>query len=137
MILDDIVANLIWDAEQVNTFVVAGDFDLNDDGNTDDDAVEKITALIQKWGGRAARNISVDTDFVILGKPPQVLRKPTFEQMEIDPMAMQKYERSLYNLEHYKETRDQAQTLSIPIFNAERFLYFIGYKTQATQPGAF
>ncbi|MHC4068917.1 MAG: BRCT domain-containing protein [Planctomycetota bacterium] len=137
IILDDIVANLIWDAEQVNTFVVAGDFDLNDDGNTDDDAVEKITALIQKWGGRAARNISVDTDFVILGKPPQVLRKPTFEQMEIDPMAMQKYERSLYNLEHYKETRDQAQTLSIPIFNAERFLYFIGYKTQATQPGAF
>ncbi|MCJ7692228.1 MAG: hypothetical protein MUO22_02280, partial [Sedimentisphaerales bacterium] len=137
IILDDIVANLIWDAEQVNTFVVAGDFDLNDDGNTDDNAIEKITALIQKWGGRAARDLSVDTDFIILGKPPQVLRKPTFEQMEIDPMAMQKYERSQDNLEHYKQTRDQAQTLSIPVFNSERFLYFIGYKTQATRAGAF
>jgi len=137
IILDDIVANLIWDAEQVNTFVVAGDFDLNDDGNIDDDAAEKITALIQKWGGRAARDISVDTDFVILGSPSQVLRKPTFEQMEIDPMAMQKYEMSLNNLEHYKQVRDQAQTLSIPVFNAERFLYFIGYKTQAARPGAF
>jgi len=27
--------------------------------------------------------------------------------------------------------------LSIPIMNAERFLYFIGYKTMSGNPGAF
>jgi hypothetical protein len=25
----------------------------------------------------------------------------------------------------------------VPIFNKERFLYFIGYKEQSTKPGAF
>ena len=137
IILDDIIANLIWDSDKTNVFVVVGEFDLDSDGDIDYDAVDKIKSLIEKWGGRAADDISIDTDFLVLGRPLQVRGKPTFEQMEVDPMAMEKYEASLQKLISYKEVQTRAQVLSIPIFNAERFLYFIGYKEQSTAAGAF
>ncbi len=137
IVLNDIVANLIWDGDKTNVFVVAGDFDLNSDGDIDYGAVDKIKALIEKWGGRVANTASIDTDFVVLGKPSWVLEKPTFEQIEVDPMAMEKYRASLQKLAHYNEVLTRAKDLDIPIFNAERFLYFIGYKAQAGRPGAF
>jgi hypothetical protein len=137
IIVDDDIANLIWDSDRTNVFVVAGEFDLNGDGKIDYDGAEKIKALIKKWGGRATDEISIDTDYLVLGSTPVVLPKPTFEQMEIDPMAMEKYEKSLKGLDAYKEVQDRAKTLSIPVFNLERFLYFIGYKTMSSRPGAF
>jgi hypothetical protein len=51
-------------------------------------------------------------------------------------MAMEKYETSLRKLNSYEEILTKAQTFSIPVFNLERFLYFIGYKTQSARPGA-
>ncbi|MDD5327719.1 MAG: DUF3887 domain-containing protein [Phycisphaerae bacterium] len=137
IILDDIVANLIWDSDKRNVFVVAGEFDIDDDGNVDYEAADKIKALIKSWGGKVADDISIDTDFIVLGTMPSILRKPSFEQMEVDPMAMEKYEASLDNLESYQNVQMRAETLSIPVFNLERFLYFIGYKTQSVRPGAF
>ncbi len=137
IILNDIAANLIWDSDRTNVFVVAGEFDLDGDGDIDYEAAEKIKALIEKWGGRVADDISIDTDFLILGTMPRVLKKPTFEQIEVDPMAMEKYEASLRKLTSYKEVQTRAEALSVPVFNAERFLYFIGYKAQSIRPGAF
>ena len=137
IILDDIIANLIWDSQRTNVFVVAGQFDLDSDGEIDYNASDKIKALVEKWGGRAEDNISIDTDFLILGKVPHVPRKPTFEEIEVDPMAMERYEASLKRLAHYKQVQTQAQTFSMPVFNAERFLHFIGYKGQAGRAGAF
>ncbi|MFB0524842.1 MAG: hypothetical protein ACETVZ_04835 [Phycisphaerae bacterium] len=135
--LNDIVANLVWDSDKTNIFVVTGEFDLNGDGIIDRNAIDKIIALIEKWGGKVADTISVDTDFLVLGGPPQVPQKPTFEDLEVDPMADEKYEAALQKFNHYKETQSQAHALWIPIFQYERFLYFIGYKEQINKPGAF
>ncbi len=135
--LDDVIANLIWDRDRKNTFVVAGDFDLNGDAIIDENAVDKIKKLIQKWGGRVVDTVSTETDFLILGKPPRVLPKPTFEMLEVDPMAMQKYEASLQRLADYKMIQNRAERLHIPLFNGERFLSFIGYSNQSTRAGAF
>ncbi len=137
IILDDIIANLIWDSDKTNAFVVVGDFDLDSDGFADYDAVDKIKVLIEKWGGRVTDTVSIDTDFLVLGRPPKIRPKPTFEEMEVDPMAMEKYEASLQKLDHYREVKRQAQELSIPVFNTERFLCLIGYKAQSDKPGAF
>ena len=137
IVVDDIVANLIWDAKKTNTFVLAGDFDLNSDGVKDADALDKIRALVEKWGGKIADSVTVNTDFVILGTPPNVPQKPTLEKTETYPNAMEEYERAVERLASYKQIQSQAEALSIPILNAERFLYFIGYKTQAGKPGAF
>ena len=134
----DIVANLIWNSDKTNVFVIAGDFDLDNDGNFDTNAIGRITALIEKWGGRVADTISIDTDFLLLGSQPLVPKQqPTFEQRELDPGAMQRYEALLERLNHYNQLQSQAQALWIPIFRYERFLYFIGYKGQISQAGAF
>jgi hypothetical protein len=137
VVVDDIIANLIWSPTKPNTFVVAGDFDLNGDGVSDDEAVAKIRGLVEKWGGKVADSVTVNTDYVILGTPPAVPAKPTTQETEKYPNAMEKYERTLQQAAKYKDIQSQAQALSIPILNAERFLYFIGYKTQAGNPGAF
>jgi hypothetical protein len=50
---------------------------------------------------------------------------------------MEKYEESLKANAQYREVQDKAVSLSIPIFNTERFLYLIGYKTQSRTAGAF
>ncbi len=137
-ILDgDIVANLIWNSDKINEFVIAGDFDLDNDGNFDFNAIGRIRLLIEKWGGRVADTISIDTDFLLLGRQPQVpTQQPTFEELELDPGAMQRYEALLQRLNHYNQLQSQAQALWIPIFRYERFLYFIGYKGQVSQAGA-
>jgi uncharacterized membrane protein len=137
IVADDIIANLIWSPTKPNTFVVVGDFDLNGDGTRDDDAVAKIRRLVEKWGGKVADSVTVNTDYVIMGTPPEVPSKPTMQETERYPSAMEKYERALQQAAKYKEIQSQAQALSIPILNADRFLYFIGYKTQAGNPGAF
>ncbi len=133
----DIVANLIWDSSKENVFVIAGEFDVDNNGGIDEDAVDKIQALIEKWGGRVADTVSIETDFLVLGLPPKVLRKPTSEELEINPAAMQKYNDSVRKYDHYKEIQNLAQALWLPVFNYERFLYFIGYKERASTAGAF
>ena len=133
----DIVANLIWGSDRANVFVIAGEFDLDNDGRMDADGAVKIKALIEKWGGKVVDAVSIDTDFLVLGQAPQVLRKPTLEEQEVDPRAKQKYDASLAALNRYTELQSQAQTLWIPIFTYDRFLYFIGYKGQIGRAGAF
>lgn len=133
----DIVANLIWDTSRTNVFVIAGDFDLDNDGMIDYNGDEKIKTLIEKWGGKVADTISIDTHFLVLGKQPQVLQKPTIDELDIDPRAMETYNASLQRLSRYNGLRDQAQPLWIPIFTYDRFLYFIGYKGHIGQAGAF
>jgi len=135
--VDDNIANLVWDSDKTNVFVVAGRFDLDDDGRIDPMADKKIESLINKWGGSIAGQVTVNTDFVVLGKAPAVPEKPTREDLMVDPTANEKYEAAMQELNRYNEIQDRAQSLRVPIFNYDRFLYFIGYKEQATKPGAF
>jgi hypothetical protein len=133
----DIVANLIWDSKRTNMFVIAGDFDLDNDKMIDYNGDEKIKTLIEKWGGKVADTISIDTNFLVLGNQPQVHQKPTLDEVDINPRAMEIYNASLQRLSRYNGLRDQAQSLWIPVFTYERFLYFIGYKGHIGQAGAF
>ncbi len=138
ILLGDIAANLIWNSDKTNVFVIAGDFDLDNDGNIDENASDRIKSLIEKWGGKVVDAISIDTDFLVLGDQPQVPeQQPSLEQQELDPGAMQRYETRLQELNEYNQLQSQAQALWIPIFRYERFLYFIGYKGQISKAGAF
>ena len=137
ILLGDIVANLIWDSSRTNVFVIAGDFDINGDWQSDYDAIERIKALIEKWGGKVDPNITIDTDFLVLGQIPAVKERPTLEEQQRDPTAMQKYEDSLQKLNQYNALQERAQNLWIPILTYDKFLYFIGYKTASSQAGAF
>ncbi len=137
IIEDDIIANLLWHSDQTNEFVVAGSFDLEGDGHRNEDGTAKVERLIEKWGGKVADEVSINTDFVILGEKPRVLGKPSYEELEVDPLAQEKYERSVARLERYRRVKETAELLWVPMFNYERFLYFTGYKTLSQRPGAF
>ncbi len=128
----DVIINLIWDSKATNRFVVAGEFDFDGDGNIDSDGAAKIKQLIENWGGKVEDVVTIDTDFVVLGAPPQVKKKPTLVEMEADPMATDKYEASVKASEQYQGIKNQAKDLYIPVFGIKRFLSFIGYESLAT-----
>jgi len=134
---EDIVANLIWDSDEENIFVVAGEFDIDGDGSIDYDAVRKLSELIENWGGQVAETVTVDTDFVVLGRPPRVPARPSAEDVEIDPALERKYEKALQDRQHYDSVEERARGLWIPVLNIDRFLYFIGYKELSKRPDAF
>ena len=131
IVIGDIVINLIWDSRATNTFVVAGEFDFNNDGAIDAGTGKKIRQLIENWGGKVETEMTINTDFVILGTVPKVSEKPSLDDMEIDPMAMDKYDKAVKAAGEYREVKKQAESLYIPVFNLKRFLSFIGYETIA------
>jgi len=133
----DLVANLIWDAGQQNQFVVAGEFDLDRDGNTDYNAIRKIEALIARWGGTIAQGVSAQTDYVILGTEPKVPAEPTLTEQANDPMAMERYNAARQMSDRYHQVRQRAESLWVPIFSYDRFLHFTGYASLVNKPGAF
>ncbi len=128
----DVIINLVWDSKTVNRFVVAGEFDFNGDGNIDSDGAAKIKQLIENWGGKVEDVVTIDTDFVVLGTPPQVRKKPTLDEVGADPMATEKYETSIKASEQYLQAKSQAKDLYVPIFSVKRFLNFIGYGSLAS-----
>jgi predicted nucleic acid-binding Zn-ribbon protein len=134
---DDVVANLIWDSHKQNQFVIAGDFDLNGNGKPEPDAISKIKSLIEKWGGAVSNAVSAKTDFVILGDAPDVPSQPSDADLQADPTLRDKYNAAKQRLDQYNEIRQQAAAFYIPVLNYQRFLYFSGYKTESTRPGAF
>ena len=129
IIADDSIGNLIWNKNQVNYFVVNGDFEYGDE--------EKIKSLVESWGGFVENEITINTDFVVLGQAPMIPPKPSLEQQDLYPTSLEQYEAARQRNEKYKRTLEQAKSLSLPIFNTERFLYFAGYKERVAKPGAF
>ncbi len=132
----DMVANLIWDAGKTNEFVVAGEFDLTGDGRPDYDAIRRIEALIQRWGGAISNEVTATTDYVILGDEPQVPPQPTLAQLAVDPTATERYNATRQTNERYNEIRQRAEALWVPVFSYNRFLHFTGYASQVGKPGA-
>ncbi len=133
IVQEDLVANLIWDSTASNRFVVAGDFDVNSDGKIDSDGAARIREMIERWGGTAVEGVTIDTDFVIAGQPPQPIAKPSRDEADLDPMTQQRYEQSLKSAGEYAAVLAGAKTLSVPVFNQKKFLYLIGFDTLMSQ----
>jgi len=123
---DDNIANVIWNSADRKEFVVAGKFIFGD-------GIDSVKELIRRWGGVVADNVSISTNFLVLGSTPAAAAKPTAEETEADPRAKEKYEAALQKQQEYNEVVTQAKTLSIPVFDLERFLDFIGYTNSTTK----
>ncbi len=133
IVKDDIVANLIWDRTSENKFVLAGMFDFDRDGKVEPEGREKIQNLIEKWGGQIADEVTIETDFVILGFKPEPMSQPTLTQIQNNPMIQQQYEENQQQIEQWESTLEAAGRLSVPVFNQKRFLYLIGYESIASK----
>ncbi len=134
---EDIVANLIWDSVTSNRFVVSGVFDFDGDGNYSAGDKDKISRIIQDCRGEIVAEVTVETDFVVLGIRPSPIARPTSEQIEIDPDVEKKYLASLDKGKDYDTVVARARALSVPIINQQRFLNLIGYHTLASKSSPF
>ena len=122
----DAVVNLIYSKDTKLDFVVYGQFDLNHDKRPSDADADAIRRLVTQWGGQVDDKVTVATDFLVLGSEPAV---PNFSQQELDSDPLLRFQRdqAQKQLDEYNAVRDKAVSLSIPVLNQDRFLYFIGY----------
>jgi hypothetical protein len=125
----DYVANLVLDPKTKYNFVIYGNFDLDHNGVASPGDAEIIKQLVTRWGGKVQQSIDADTDFLIMGQEPK-LPELTEEQRQ-DAVANQQLEQKTAELNAYHDTIAKANTFSIPVMNQNRFLYYIGYYSQA------
>lgn len=129
MVEGDLIANLVYDPKTKYNFVVYGEFDLDQNGVTSMSDAQVIKRLITQWGGRTQTEINADTDFVVVGKEPVV--RDLSEEDQLDPLLVAQWEEQNAALDAYQDVVSKANQLSIPILNQNRFLYFVGYYSQA------
>ncbi|KKK81705.1 hypothetical protein LCGC14_2810760, partial [marine sediment metagenome] len=87
--------------------------------------------------GRIVDDISIMTDFIVLGMEPKVMTAPTSNQIDIDPMVEQRYDQAQEDALRYNEIIKQAQTFMVPVFNQRRFMNLIGYESTARKSKPF
>jgi uncharacterized protein (DUF697 family) len=127
VVIGDLIANLVFDPNTKYDFVVYGSFDLSNSGVPRAEDTELVKRLIVQWGGKIQDHIDVDTDFVVMGTQPVV---PQVTDAN-DPQQISKKNAAEAALQKYEDQITQAERLSIPVMNQNRFLYFTGYFDQA------
>lgn len=129
IISGDLIGNLAFDALRRNTFVVEGVFDIYGTGQATMEGAREVEDLIKRFGGTVTGEVSIQTDFVVMGQEPAKPKRPS-EDAPQQTFAI--YESKLRAYERYGEVSSLAQSLGIPIFKTSRFLAFMGYNP--TQP---
>ncbi len=124
----DIIANLVYDKNTTYNFVVYGNFDTDGNGVWTAQEADVIRSLVTRWGGKVQDKIAVSTDFLVLGKEPEI-PVLTKEQQD-DPILKAKYDKAVQESKEYQDRINEASTLGIPIMNQNRFLYYVGYFDQ-------
>lgn len=118
----DLVANPIYDRSRPLKFTVAGDFDLDRDGQMDSGGEMGIESLVAEWGGKVDERLSALTDFIVVGVRPVLASSGG----ELAPELVQRNKSIEMRQQRYDKIIDDARTLSIPILTQEVFLQFLG-----------
>ena len=123
----DLIGNLIWAKDRKYNFCVIGDFDFDGNGSIDPDGRKRIETLITAWGGKVFNEVSVDTDFMVVGQPPVVPMKPLDDFLGGQTDEAVAYKKATERAESYNGVRADGAALGVPTFNTDRFIRFIGY----------
>ena len=125
----DLCVNVVYDRNIKYNFLVYGNFDLDRNGQATPSDADVIKRLVTQWGGNVVDKMTVDVDFLVIGKVPEI---PNYSQEELDRPEIQfEVERRKQELAAYDEILAQAIQLNIPVLNQNRFLYFTGYYEQS------
>ncbi|MBU0617314.1 MAG: hypothetical protein KKI02_06340, partial [Planctomycetes bacterium] len=124
----DVVVNIAYERNRLPKFVVRGEFDLNYDAQNDWDGLEKVTAIIQAWGGQVVDSVDENTDFLVVGTGPQVPELLT--ERPVSDVIRDLTDSRLDRLTAYERDIEQARTLYIPIITQSQFLFLTGYSGQ-------
>ena len=80
--------------------------------------------MIQRFGGKVAEELDVQTDYLVLGAEPAPPVKP---KEEAPQPVWETYREQLKVYERYLNIKKMAEDLNVPILNTNRFLDFVGF----------
>ncbi len=123
----DLIGNVAFGTMQQYTFVVKGQFDLFGQGTPSAENAKIVKNLIKRFGGNLSDELSIQTDFLVLGAEPDRPEKPK-EGTEDQGV----YQQQLKEYMQFQNLKDEARRLGIPVLNTSRFLSFTGYTPQKT-----
>lgn len=133
ILVNDIIANPVFDRSRQFTFAVIGDFDLNFDGRPEDVGGKEVIRLIDRLGGKVVNKVDTDTDFVVVGSvPPKPA--PVIPGSEDEAAATERNEQAAKRLTAFETMLKEARSLSIPILTRTQFLHFLGQSMPANTP---
>jgi len=116
----DLIANPIYDPDRPLSFVVAGDFDLDHDGNIDPGGTLVVESLVKNWGGVVTVELTPLTDFVVLGVKPHSSISPR-------GAAGGSPDASASPSDRFEQVSSKAKTLAVPVLPQDVFLNFLGF----------
>ncbi len=119
----DEIANIVFDPTRTYSFVVEGEFDLYGERRPDPLGNRRVRSLIEQFGGKVAEDITIDTDFVVLGEAPP--RPPALEP-DAQPNDRELYKQRMKMYDQWNAVKAAALTLQIPLLDTDRFLAFTG-----------
>ncbi|MFW6155286.1 MAG: hypothetical protein ACOC95_08725 [Planctomycetota bacterium] len=131
IVAGDLIANIAFSTVTQPTFYIVGQFDLNNDGESDDDSLDAIRNMIARFGGSIVDEISVQTDYVVMGAPPRPVARPA---PDAPPTHVALWERHEKQVAAYENTQEIAMRFNKPILNARQFMSFIGYTPEVLEP---
>ncbi len=120
----DLLVNLVFSSTRTYNFVVEGEFDLYGTGRSDPLANRHVRAIIERFGGKVADEISISTDFVVMGDEPTRPQKPA---EDAPPAVWKIYRERMKTYDYYRQVKATAVSLQIPVLNTNRFLAYSGH----------
>lgn len=124
----DLIANVVYDALRELEIVVIGQFDVFGTDQASDAGAEQVKQMIRRIGGRVVDEVTVRTDYVIVGESPQ---RPATPPQSAPPSVWDVYNQRLEVYQQFEQMQSMAQNMRIPLLDEDRFLAFIGYSPQA------
>jgi hypothetical protein len=120
VIVNDLLFNPIYDRTRRLHFALVGRMDVNGDGT---DQTEALKAMIQKFGGKVDNQLSLQSDFLVVGDQPELRAAPA---ADASPEERQAYDNSRKAFLDYSEAKAKADASSVPVMNLNRFLGLTG-----------
>jgi hypothetical protein len=121
----DPILNLIYDRNVKFNFLVYGDFDISRSGHPTATGADVIRRLVVQWGGHLDKTLNIETDFVVMGTPPEI---PIYSADDLkDPLNEQNLANAQRAADAYDKVVEEAESLHVPILNQNKFLFFTGY----------
>lgn len=119
----DSVANALYDPSKTYSFLIYGNFDVNNDAIATPTEQSDLKALIEGWGGKSVDDLGGDVDFLVLGQRPILPPRPGADApIEI----LQEYIRLSRIVERYDTLYKQAISTGLPVLNENRLYTLIG-----------
>ncbi|WP_417397924.1 hypothetical protein [Gimesia chilikensis] len=118
----------LWGVGRPETFAISGIIDLDGDGKSDMDLLQriienanaKIDNIVTENGERTGNGLTVHTKFLVIGESPNVDSAKTDEQRDKMQQVLAKM----------KEIREEARLKAVRVIGINDFLSYIGYKPQ-------